>query len=300
MTLMRHSLPASSNFLALDIADAKAENSRVVILTVPFEKTSSFGMGSDAGPEAILRASHEVELFDCITGFETWRRLEGIATLESIQSGEILDLTDRLDREADYWMERDRFVVTIGGEHTSIVGAVRAAARRFSDLTVLQLDAHSDLREDYQGDRWSHACAVRRIMDFHQSIVQAGIRSQTGEEREYSDAVGIPVFYAHEIQEDDYRGRDWIGPIIRACRPNVYLTFDCDAFDPAVIPATGTPEPGGFSWRQVDNLMNRLTQERRLIGFDVSELAPVDGLHHPQFTIAKMIYRILGYVSRNI
>lgn len=297
---MRESLSLHSNFLALETQHSQADTAGAIILTAPFEKTSSFGQGSAQGPEAIIQASHEVELFDTVTGFETYKRLGGIATLEPVLSEDIHTLCGDLDREAGIWMERNRLVVTIGGEHTSIVGAVRAASRSFEDLTVLQLDAHSDLRQEYMGDIWSHACAVRRILEFHWPVIQAGIRSQTREERDFSEAKGIPVFYAHTIHSEEARGRDWICDLIRHCKSNVYVTFDCDAFDPSIIPSTGTPEPGGLTWNQVDALMDRLTRERRLVAFDITELAPVPGLHHPQFTIAKLIYRILGYAARRL
>ena len=295
---MRRSLPEESNFLGLGPQDSNPESAGAIIIPVPFEQTSSFGQGSDAGPAAIIRASHEVELFDAVPGFETFTKLGGIATMEPLQCDTIIGLCAELEREAGFWMNRNRFVVTIGGEHTSIVGSVRAAARCFDDLTILQLDAHSDLRQEYQDNPWSHACAVRRILDFHSSLVQVAIRSQTRDEREFSESAGLPVFFAHRIHADESDRIDWPGAVIEHCKQNVYLTFDCDSFDPSVIPSTGTPEPGGLSWYQVDSLLERLTRERRLVGFDVSELAPVDGLHHPQFTIAKLIYRILGYVSR--
>lgn len=182
----------------------------------------------------------------------------------------------------------------MGGEHTSIVGAVKAHSRFYEPLTVIQFDAHSDLRDEYQGNPWSHACAVRRILDFHADVVQVGIRSQAMEERAFTDTQNIPVFYAHEIHENDAAGVDWIDALIKLCKNNVYVTLDCDVFDPSVIPATGTPEPGGLTWNQMNRLFKRLVKERRLVGLDISELSPIENLVFPQFTVSKFIYRILG------
>jgi agmatinase len=289
-------LPTDQNFLALDPEDSDTASAGVVIIQVPHEATSTFGEGSAFGPARIVAASQEVELFDAALGFEPFRACGGIATLPPLNLGECdgAAVAERLRLEARRWLGLGRFTITIGGEHSSIVGAVQASCETFSDLTVLQLDAHSDLRPDFEGTPWNHACAVARILDFHDSVVQAGIRSQAPEEREISESLGLPVFYAHDIHDREADGIDWIGDLVAALRPNVHITFDCDAFDPAVIPATGTPEPNGLTWRQVDRLLDRVCRERNLVSFDVSELAPIPGLHHPEFTVAKMIYRWIG------
>jgi agmatinase len=287
-------LPASV-FLDLPPEHADPATAGVVLLPVPFERTSTFGRGSAAGPAAIIAASHELELFDAVLGTEPWRSAGGIATLPALSpAGDGAAVAARLQGEVASWLARGRFLVTLGGEHTSVVGAIRAHIAAHPDLTILQLDAHSDLRPDYQDDSWNHACAMARILDVHSRLVQVGIRSQDGSERTTSRERGLSVFYAHEILAADSAGEDWIGNVMAACGPDVYLTLDCDVFDPAVLPATGTPEPGGLTWFQVDSLLARLCRERNLAGFDVSELAPLAGLHHPEFTIAKLIYRLIG------
>lgn len=289
-------LSAEANFLALDAEWSHPDTAGVIVQCAAFERTSSFGLGSALGPQALLNASHEVELFDAALGFEPYLAAKGIATMTplDISGCDGAGLAERLCRATAQWIERQKFVVTLGGEHTSIVGAVRAHCQAFSDVTVLHLDAHSDLREDYQGDPWSHACAMARVLDFHDHLVQGAIRSQERVEREASEARGVPVFYAHEIHDREASGEDWIGDMIRATRSRVYVSFDCDALDPSIVPATGTPEPGGLTWRQVDRLFARLCAEREVIGLDVSELAPLEGERRSEFTVAKLVYRILG------
>lgn len=292
-------LGKDENFLGVDNEPGWPEDAGVLVLPVPFEQTSSYGSGSSAGPAAILEASHQVEFYDTRLGFAPIARVNGIATLPPMKVDDCdgRQLADRLRQTVGKWLDRGRCVVTLGGEHSSIVGAVQAYAGSFDDLTVLQLDAHSDLRESYEGSSWSHACAMARIRDGHKKLVQVGIRSECEEEAERVRLDRIPVFYAEGIHEKEQQDTDWIGEIIDAVSGRVYITFDCDALDPSIMPATGTPEPAGLTWLQVDRLFSRLAAERRIVGFDINELAPIPGLNHPQFTMAKLIYRLLGYQS---
>lgn len=283
------------HFLELSDQWSSRETAGVVIIPVPFEQTSSYGIGSRSGPEAIIAASSEVELFDSQLGIETYRHYNGIATIDPVLSDSAENLADMLDQRVSQIIEHDRYVVTIGGEHTSIIGAVRAHCRKFPNLTIIQFDAHSDLRETYQDSRWSHACAMSRILDFHDKVIQIGIRSQAREEHLRARELELPVMHAHEIHFANSPS-DWMIPILDECSEDVYVTFDCDVFDPSIMPATGTPEPGGLSWHQIDLFMNHLTKNHRLIGFDITELAPIEGINHPQFTMARLIYRWLGYM----
>jgi agmatinase len=293
---MRHALPTSKNFLALARNCSSIRTSSVVVQQAPLERTSSYGTGSARGPQAIIKASRQVELFDAALGREPLASLGGIATLAPVEPArkDGRQYADALRTETAHWLEKGKFVVTLGGEHTAIVGAVQAHCEAYDDVTVLQLDAHSDLREEYEGSRWNHACAMARVLDFHPRIVQAGIRSQALEERERAKALRIPVVYAHEIMAGPSGEESWIKEIIGACRKRVYVTLDCDVFDPSVIPATGTPEPAGLTWAHVERLFQRLCAVREVVGMDVCELAPIRGIHHPQFTIAKLVYRFLG------
>lgn len=294
---MTEFLSKEDNFLALGGEDSHPDTAGVVVISAPFEKTSTYGQGSDAGPAAILEASHEVELFDAALGFEPYQAAGGVATRKALDVSGLTgaSLASRLRAETKQWLSRDKLVLTLGGEHSSVIGAIQAHCEHFEDLTVVQLDAHSDLRAEYLGEPWNHACAMARVLDFHDHIVQVGIRSQAKEEREFSTEKGIAVFYAHEIHKRHGVRAPWIRQVIDATRPNVYVTLDCDVFDPSIIPATGTPEPGGLTWQQVDGLLARLCLERNVVGLDINELAPVPGLRHPQFTIAKLIYRFIGY-----
>lgn len=297
---MNEFLSSRERFLGLDDRQADPDAAATVIVPVPFERTSSFGMGSSAGPAAILRASCEVELYDTELGFAPWEAAGGIATLRPLPIGADDDgaaVAGALDRVVAEWRERGKRVVTLAGEHTGIVGAVRAHARMAPGFTVLQLDAHGDLRDRYTGDPWNHACAMARVLDFHDDLVQVGIRSEAPEDRAPAERRGVRTFPAHRIHDDAERGVDWIAPVLDECAERVYVTFDCDVLDPSIMPATGTPEPGGLTWRQVNALLDRLCRARQVIGFDVSELSPVAGLDHPQFTIAKLIARFAGWMG---
>jgi len=292
-------LGKDDNFLGVDIEPGWPENAGVIVLPVPFEQTSSYGIGSAAGPGAILEASRQVEFYDTRLGFEPVKAIQGIATLPAMDvhdcdGGQI---AVRLQEAVRCWLEKEKCVVTLGGEHSSVIGSAYAYSEYFDDLTVLQLDAHSDLRESYQDSRWNHACAMARVRDVNKKIVQVGIRSECREEAELVAREKIPVFYAEGIHEQEGKGEDWPAEIIAAISGHVYITFDCDAMDPSIMPATGTPEPAGLTWSQVDRLFSRLAEQRRIVGCDVNELSPIPGLNHPQFTVAKLIYRLLGYIS---
>lgn len=290
-------LPTERNFLGLAAEFSDTSTAGVVVIPAPYEATSSYGRGSCAGPEAILEASHQVEFFDAALGIEPFRACGGIATLEPLD----LDGCDgaavahRLEETVAPWLAKDKFVITLGGEHSSIVGAVRAHCDRYAPVTVLHFDAHSDLRPAYEGSPWNHACAAARIRDFHEDIVQVGIRSQDIDERRLIENQNIPCFYAHEIYAQQLAFQDWIAPIIESTRARVYVTFDCDVFDPSVIPATGTPEPGGLTWYQIDALFARLCREREVVGLDVSELSPLPNQTVSEFTVARTICRFIGY-----
>jgi len=291
-------LSSIKGFLGIPEEEAVApEAARCVFLPVPYEHSSSYGRGSCRGPEAIIEASKQVEFFDATLGFEPRARCGGLATFEplAVDSMDATAVEKALFGEVLAWLNRDKFILALGGEHTSVVGAIHAHAKYYDEVTVLQLDAHSDLRESYEDNPWSHACAMARVLDFHDRLVQVGIRSQCIEERQRSEALAIPVFYGEAIQARAQAGEDWIGDIVRATTKRVYITLDCDVFEPYWMPATGTPEPGGLSWMQINALLQRLCAEREVAGLDVNELSPLPDVHYPQYLIAKLIYRFLGY-----
>ena len=301
---MAGGLPIEKNFLGLEAGQSDPETSGVIVVPAPFEAMSSYGTGSRRGPGAILEASHQVEFYDCALGFEPVQACGGIATVEPVPFDDLLQqggaaagaaFADRLEEVVGRWLDRGKFVVTLGGEHSAVVGAVRAHAKRFQDLTVVQLDAHSDLREEYLDNPWSHASALRRILEFHDHAVQVGIRSEESKERQTAREFGVKTFYGHVIARQAESGADWISGVVSAARARVYVTLDADVFDPSLVPGTGTPEPGGLTWHQVDRLLERLCGEREVVGFDVSELAPIEGVRVSEYTVAKLIYRFIGY-----
>ncbi|MHC4353477.1 MAG: agmatinase [Planctomycetota bacterium] len=285
------------NFLGLSGNMASIENAGAAVLSVPYEKTSTYGNGSEAGPAAIILASQQVELFDTVLGAMPYRLAGGIATIPAITclGKSVLTLIEELRVKVNDVLSSSKFPVVLGGEHMSVVGAIKAATEKFSDLTILQLDAHSDLYSEYEGDEWNHACTAARILDFHDHIVQVGVRSQSADERDFVVNHSIPVFYAHDIYQKECAKDDWISPIIDSIRKYVYVSVDCDVFDPSIVPATGTPEPGGLSWRQIDGLLRCLCAERDVVGLDVSELSPLAGSHQSEYTIAKLVSRFIGY-----
>jgi agmatinase len=289
-------LPAEENFLGLPPEHSDPATAGVVILPVPFERTSTYGQGSCRGAAAILAASHEIELFDCELECEPYLAAGGIATLPELPVSESngAEVASHLRKFAREYLENGKFLITLGGEHTSIVGAIHTHCDLHDDLTVLQLDAHSDLRQSYRGSTWNHACAMARVLDFQNKLVQVGIRSQDRHDRNLAQESKIPVFLAHRILKDQDQGEDWLADVIDATGTKVYITLDCDVMDPGIIPATGTPEPGGLTWSQVDALLARLCSEREVVGLDVSELAPLPNLVHPQYAIAKLIHRFIG------
>jgi agmatinase len=287
------------NFLALPEQWSGIEQARVVILPVPYEQTTSFGKGTAMGPSSILEASAQVELYDEELDAEIYTLTGGIATLKPMDiAGKDAAAVESVRKRVRDLIEQDKTVVCIGGEHTISIGAARAHSERYQDISILQLDAHSDLREEYEGNRYSHACVMARIHEFNKEIVQVGIRSQCREEADFIRQKKISTFYAHDLREGRYGagGHEWHDAVIGSLRENVYLTIDCDFFDPGLMPAVGTPEPGGFGWDETVSFLRSLAERRRIVGFDVAELSPISGLIHPQFVIAKLIYKLTGYI----
>ena len=288
-------LGAERNFLGLDESWSDPHGARVVILPVPYEHTSSYGRGSKNGPEAILRASHQVELYDEELRCEVFRETGGIATISPSWFDQYLvdgnavaairDMTGSL-------LENEKFVVTLGGEHTISVGAVRAFSDAFDRLSILQLDAHADLRDSYDGNRYSHASTMRRIFESNRSIVQYGVRSMSREEAAFIEENGIECFRMHSLRERE----NHLDTVIDALDFHVYLSIDLDVFAPCVLPGTGAPEPGGLCWYWVTDLIEEVARYRRIVGFDVVELSPIPGNPVSEFSAAKLIYKTLGYI----
>jgi agmatinase len=259
--------------------------------------------GSDQGPSAIIEASHQVECYDEMLRCEPFREWGGIATVTP------LDLKGKIDRQAVDAIEgfvrphvgTGRFIVTLTGEHTGALGAIRAHAKRYPTLNVVQIDAHGDLRHAYQDNPYSHASVMARVVEDGLPLVQVGIRSICPEEIErIASSDRISTFFAAQLLDPagPYEGKSaqWIPDVVKACRGPVYLTFDCDGLDASLVPALGTPEPGGLGWYDTLNLITALANGPGILGMDISEIAPIEGFVAPQFCIARLIYRILGRV----
>jgi agmatinase len=276
-----------SNFGAIPLEYADEESARIVVLPVPYDETSTWLKGADKGPQAIIEASANMELFDIETASEVYRR--GIFTAPPVDekaSPEAMVAAVR-DRVAGY-LQRRKFVATIGGEHSVSIGAIQAHASRYSGMSVLQLDAHADMREAYEGSPFNHACVMARARE-SAPVVQVGIRSMDGSEQAAVQAA--TVFWAHEIAGKD----DWIPNVVSSLAADCYITIDLDVFDPSQMPSTGTPEPGGLLWYDVTRLLRAVSRSRRIVGFDVVELCPGAHTRAPDFLAAKLIYTLLSY-----
>jgi agmatinase len=293
-------LKTGTTFLDLRGDEGDLEKAGVVILPLPYERTSSYVRGSFRGPRAVLEASSELEEYDEELGVEIYRSCQGIATLEPMQflTETPEEAVERIRRAVWEMLDRGKFVVCLGGEHTSSLGPLRAFHDRYGDaLSVLQLDAHRDLRDSYLGDPYSHASVMARALEFIPSLVQVGIRSHSQEEVRFDEGENVETFYAHLIKTG--KMPDWEDRVLEGLNERVYITIDCDFFDPSLIPSVGTPEPGGFLWYDTIGFLRRLCEERTVVGFDLCEFTPIEGMHHPDFTLARLIYKLIGYVSAN-
>jgi agmatinase len=287
-------LPPQEGFLGLEPAQAgDPDAARAVIIPFGLESSVSYGGGTAAGPAAMLTASHQVELFDDEFWSEPFHEY-GVATLRPAAIPDNLPAAlDVLEDQVEAVLAAGRFPLTFGGEHSLTAGAIRPFARRFDDLVVLHFDAHADLRDGYAGEHYSHAAALRRVLDFaHIELVSLGIRNISAEEIPFleSNRDRIHIHWARDKGSWDLD--TLLAPL--ADRP-VYLTFDVDGFDASLMPATGTPEPGGLFWDDVMPVIRAAATRGRIIGADVTELAPRPELHGCDFTAAKLAYRILSY-----
>ncbi len=269
------------------------ENSKFIIQQVPYEHTSSYLEGSAKGPKAIIEASHFVEFYDEELDAETYKEC-GIATLKEI------DFKNKVDADAIALIESEtekiirdgKFAVSIGAEHTVTLGFVKAHTKKYKNLCVLQIDAHSDLRSSYHDNIYSHASVMARIHELKIPLTQIGIRAQCKEESDLIKASSdIHTFYAHAIRKNP----GWMDEAVASLSENVYLTIDADGFDPAVIPAVGTAEPNGLFWVETLTFLKKVFTEKNVVGFDVVECAPMEGQILSEYTLAKLIYRLIGY-----
>jgi agmatinase len=277
-------------FLGLGREFASLDRAKVALLPVPYEATTSYLEGTRRGPEAILQASRHVELYDHELDAEPYR--VGIHTYPMVEltaAGPEAALAELREHYAEA-CAGDRFVIMLGGEHTiTQVPALYWADRHDDDIGILQFDAHADLRDSFHGTRWSHACVMRRVVE-RVKPVGVGIRAIDLEEKRLIDALGLTMVYAEELAQPG-----WMERVMAALPQDVYISFDVDFFDPSLVPATGTPEPGGGTWDQAMALLRRVFAEKNVVAADVVELAPLPGIVAPDFLVAKLVYKMIGY-----
>jgi agmatinase len=267
------------------------ENARVVILPVPLDRTTSYVAGTRNGPHEILVASSHMELWDEETQSDI--HSVGIFTLPEMELpfASMDEIVEDIRRVTAELITRGKFPVVLGGEHSITGPVVAAVAERHPNLSVLQIDAHADLRDSFMGTRYNHACAMRRVLEHASHCTQVGIRSLSPEEAAAAPSLATKIFYDWNMRQDP----DWIERVIDSLGETVYITIDCDGFDPAIMPATGTPEPGGLSWREGLALLRRVIEARTVVGCDIVELSPMAGNIAPNFLCAKLVYKILSY-----
>ncbi len=286
-------LPQNFGLLPTELSDRSS--ARAVVLPVPFERTTSYGKGTALGPAALIQASHALELYDEELGCEPSQ--VGITTPERFlpESHDLPMALQEIEEECLRWMAHDRFVVTVGGEHSLTLASARAARAAYGELGVLQFDAHADLRAEFDGTPYSHACVVRRLHDEGFPTVSVGIRSLSKEEAEYAKAQRNPILWGHELEGAEER----FPSLLELLPRKIYLTFDIDFFDPSLVPATGTPEPGGGFWYPTLRLLRKVFETREVVACDLVELAPIGGQPASDFLAAKLVYKLIAYWAKS-
>jgi agmatinase len=291
-------LATEENFLALEQKYSSFESSSIAIVSAPYEKTVSYGGGTVEGPKGILSASAYVEFYD--DEFKSELCFEkGICTIEPIKFGkkdgkQALDL---IEKQVTELLDAGKFVVTLGGEHTISTAPILAHLKKYPQMSVLHFDAHSDLRDSYQGSKYSHASFMARVTEVMspKNITQVGIRALCKEEAEFIKKNDVKTFFASSIRRGIHK-KNWQKQVAKSLNDLVYITFDVDYFDPAIMPSTGTPEPDGFLYNETLEVFRQLRlQGKQIIGFDIVELAPVKGVNHPDILTARLLYKMLNF-----
>ncbi len=275
------------DFLGIESPYIDYNSAGAVVIPVPFEHTTSYGQGTKLGPQAIIDASAYVELYDEEYDREMYKSGVHTAPALHFRNNPEEDF-DTITKEFRRVLADGKFPVGLGGEHSVSYPIYRAFHEKYDHLSVLQFDAHSDLRDSYEGTPYSHASVMRRIYDLNRDIVQVGIRSQCIEEAQFIKENKINTFYAHSLRKSGLSD-----DIIDRLTENVFITIDVDYFDPSIMPSTGTPEPGGFLWYETVEFLTRVFKQKNVVGFDVVELSPKTGVIHPDFFAAKLIYKML-------
>ena len=262
------------------------DTAKIVVIPVPYDGTSTWVKGANRGPSAILEASANMELYDIATDSLVYQ--QGIYTAPAVVVNESPEaMVEAVYQTTLGYLNRGKFTVVLGGEHSVSIGAIKAHFQYYEQLTVVQIDAHADLREEYEGSRYNHACVMARVREMG-PFVQMGIRSMSHEEKARID--NERTYYA----EDIIGNTAWINLMLDQLSANVYITIDLDGFDPSIMPSTGTPEPGGLAWYPTLHWLGQVIKEKNVVGFDVVELCPCEHDKSPDFLAAKLVYTLLS------
>ncbi len=272
-------------FAGIPAEFASYDGAAILLQSIPYDGTSTWGKGADMGFSAFLEAADNMELYDIETDSEVYRK--GIHILPVITENSSPEAVfSMVYKKTTSLLNTGKFLTFFGGEHAISIGVIKAFYEHYEQLTVLQLDAHADLRPSYDGTPYNHACAMHDA-SLHTNLIQVGIRSMDVEELPYLNRGNC--FFAHQLEGD------WAEQVLKKITGNVYVTIDLDAFDPAIMPATGTPEPGGMQWNSTMRFLKRLFEEKEVKGFDITELAPIENIKAPNFLAAKLYYKLLSY-----
>lgn len=273
------------NYAGIPDKYARIDDAKVVLIPIPYDGTSTWGKGADKGPDAFLAASENMELFDIETRTEVYRK--GVYLAPPVtENASPEKMVESVYKTTKNYLKQDKFVTLFGGEHSVSIGSIRAFNETFEDLTVVQIDAHADLRAEYEGSTCNHACAVYEASKTT-NLVQVGIRSMDVAELDIMDE--NQVYFAHDLYED------WMDDAIGQMTPNVFITIDLDAFDPSIMPSTGTPEPGGLFWYETLEFLKLIFKKKNVVGFDIVELCPNENEKSSDFLAAKLYYKMLSY-----
>jgi len=273
------------NYAGIPDKYSRIDDAKVVLIPVPYDGTSTWQKGSDKGPEAFLEASENMELYDIETRSEVYKK--GIYLAPPVTENSSPEkMVEAVYKTTKNYLKQEKFVTLFGGEHSISIGSIKAFNETFEDLTVVQIDAHADLRPEYEGSSCNHACAVHEASK-NTNLVQVGIRSMDVSEVEHMDE--NQVYFAHDLYED------WQDDAIGQMTPNVFITIDLDAFDPSILPSTGTPEPGGLFWYETLEFLKMMFKKKNVVGFDIVELCPNKNERSSDFLAAKLYYKMLSY-----
>ncbi len=274
-------------FAGTDIALSNKKSAEIFLQSIPYDGTSTWVKGADKGFEAFMNALGNMELYDIETASEVYKK--GIHITESLGSFESPDqMFNAVYQNTKKLLKLNKFLTFFGGEHSISIGIIKAFYEKFNSISILQIDAHADLRESYMGSKYNHACALHDA-NYNTHLVQVGIRSMDISEKQFLNREN--VFFA----QDMFSNNQWMDESINLLNEKVYITLDLDAFDPSIMPSTGTPEPGGILWNDMLSYLKKVFKNRNVVGFDIVELAPIENLEAPNFLVAKLYYKMLSY-----